>query len=68
MNDRYALEQQYLMPLTTGSGPLGTMHVDLTNLKREKLNLMQDKAVPNNKQLLNKLEIDGIYVDDPEVY
>jgi len=68
MNDRYALEQKYLKPIKAGKGPLGTMHIDLTELKREKLNLSQNQAVPNNKQLLDKLRVDGLYVDDPEVY
>lgn len=54
------------MPLKSGGGLFGTSRIIL----EEKFDLLKvDKAkyIPDNK-MLDKLRIDGIYVNDPQVY
>ena len=67
-NDRYILEQEHMQPLRAGSGILGTGLVDLDDLKRDLLPIPEEKKLQRNKDMLENLRLDGIYVDDPEVY
>ena len=57
-----------MQPLKAGSGLFGTGLVDLEDLKREKCNIHPDKMLHKNKEMLDNLRLDGIYVDDPEVH
>ena len=54
-------------PLTAGSGIFGTGLVDLEALKRRHLQIKETQKLSKNKEMLNSLRLDGIYVDDPEV-
>lgn len=53
--------------LEAGSGPLGTGLIDLEPRKREICRLDQNKPLHHNKDILDKLRLDGVYVEDPEV-
>ena len=66
-SDRYILEQDYMESLMAGSGPFGTGLVDLEALKRRHLQIKETQKLSKNKEMLNSLRLDGIYVDDPEV-
>ena len=57
-----------MQPLTAGSGLLGTGLVDLEALKRQKCDIHLQQKLHKNTDMLNNLRLDGIYVDDPEVY
>ena len=51
-----------------GGGPFGNMMLNLGQLKTEKLpNLSGDQKFPPNSDIFKRKQLDGIYVDDPEV-
>lgn len=52
--------------LKSGGGLTGTSRIILEE-KFDLLNIDKTKYVPDN-QILNKLRVDGIYVNDPQVY
>lgn len=54
--------------LEAGSGPLGLGRINLEQQKREVCNLQYERPVDGSKNMLHKLAMDGIYVDDPEVH
>ena len=56
-----------MQPLEAGSGLLGTSLVDLENLKRAKCKIHPEQKVQKNKEMLEHLRLDGMYVDDSEV-
>jgi len=53
--------------LEAGSGPLGLGRINLEQQKREVCNLQYERPVDGSKNMLHKLAMYGIYVDDPEV-
>jgi len=53
--------------LEAGSGPFGTMMIDLEPRKKEVCGLKAETTLPKHKDMLKKLQFDGVYVDDPEV-
>ena len=57
-----------MQPLVAGGGICGNNPVDLSELKRSVCNIKADKYLPQNSDLLEDLDYDGIYVDDPEVH
>lgn len=68
-NDRYLLENEHMQPLKAGSGLFGTTLVDLEDLKREKCTFIHsEQKLHKNKEMLENLRHDGIYVDDPDVH
>ena len=54
--------------LAAGSGLFGTGLIDLEKLKRKHLPIKETQKLSKNKEMLKSLDLDGIYVDDPEVY
>ena len=76
VSDRHDQEQYimvslvYLMrfqkPLRAGGGPLGITRIILDE-KVILLNLDKAKTLTND-QMLDKLRVDGVYVDDPQIY
>lgn len=54
-------------PLRAGSGLLGTGLIDLEDLKRQKCQIHAEQKIQKNKEMLDRLRLDGMYVDDPEV-
>jgi hypothetical protein len=52
--------------LKSGGGLLGTTRIILEE-KVELLNLNKEKTLTND-QIFEKLRIDGVYVDDPQIY
>ena len=66
--DRFILEQQYMQKLKAGSGLFGTRLVDLDELKRAHVAIPAEKKLQKNREILDNMRLDGIYVDDPEIY
>jgi hypothetical protein len=54
------------LPLKAGGGLLGLQRIFLEE-KIPLMNLDKTKCVPDNK-MLEKLRVDGVYVDDPQTY
>lgn len=54
--------------LKAGSGLFGTRLVQLDELKRAHVNIPPEKKLQRNKEMLENMRLDGIYVDDPEVH
>jgi len=54
------------LPLKSGGGPLGTSRIILEE-KLQHLSIDKAKYIPDN-QMLRKLRVDGVYVNDPQTY
>ena len=65
--DRFVLESEHLAKLESGAGLLGLRMINLEQKKREVCGVTLEKPLTSN-DFLTKLEQDGVYVDDPEVY
>ena len=65
------LEKEFIHKLKTGAGPFGTQMINMFEIKKEKLALHGDLHDVNSfvepKIILKKMELDGVYIDDPEV-
>jgi len=57
-----------MQPLRAGSGLFGKTLVDLEDLKRSVCKIHSEQRLHKNNEMLENLRLDGIYVDDPEVY
>ena len=57
-----------MQKLKAGSGLFGTRLVDLDELKRAHVAIPAEKKLQKNREILNNMRLDGIYVDDPEIY
>lgn len=68
-SERFLLESEHMGKLESGGGLLGTTRVNLEPKKREVCKLTYDKAHDSTgKDILHKLALDGLYIDDPEVH
>lgn len=56
-----------MQPLKAGSGLFGTGLIDLEDLKRSKLNISSQQKLTSNRQMLECMRTDGIYVEDSDV-
>ena len=67
-SDRFALESKHMSKLESGGGLLGLQHISLEQRKRDLCKIQFEKPMYKNNVILEKLRMDGVYVDDPEVY
>ena len=51
-----------------GGGLLGTRRINLEQKKREVCKLTYQKPLDSSNDMLHKLALDGVYIDDPEVH
>lgn len=63
MNDRHLLEEDILKPLEAGTGIFGQSKIDLLKRKKDVCSINDQKKVPQNNELIDCLEADGIFID-----
>jgi len=73
MNDRYQLEKEILAPIQSGAGLFGLSKIDMLSnkaniLKKEGENVDAFKKLPQNNELLQELERDGVFVDSSQLF
>ena len=63
--EQRAIEEKLVQPLTSGGGVFGTSKIDLMKKKKEVLKELLDVKddLPQNQDLIDKLEEDGMYID-----
>ena len=53
--------------LEAGGGLCGTRFIDLEEKKRQLLGIVADKKLVSGEKFMDRAEIDGVYVDDPDI-
>lgn len=66
--ERYIREQTVLNHMECTAGLLGTSSRDITYLKKQFLTFVDEKDIISDREILSKLKIDGVYIEDPQTY